>query len=249
MKVTYIHHSCFTAELSNTVLVFDYYVPEQERVLEDGNLYGLPEFDIEKSIYVFVSHKHADHFDRQIFHLARKYKKIWFLLSKDIKMSSSYMDKIKVPMEARERIFYLGAGRSETFGELKVETLKSTDEGVAFLVSCEGKEIYHAGDLNWWTWIGESEEEGKDMAERFKAEIKRIEGRHFDAAFLPLDPRQEERFFWGFDYFMRHTDTSFAYPMHFWDKPSVIGRLLRLEESKPYREKIAPENFYTCNLL
>lgn len=31
----------------------------------------------------------------------------------------------------------------------------STDEGVAFLVTAEGRTVFHAGDLNWWHWEGE----------------------------------------------------------------------------------------------
>ena len=33
--------------------------------------------------------------------------------------------------------------------------IMTTDEGVAIWLSCEGKEIYHAGDLNNWWWEGE----------------------------------------------------------------------------------------------
>ncbi len=34
----------------------------------------------------------------------------------------------------------------------EIRTLRSTDEGVAFVVHYAGKTIYHAGDLNWWHW-------------------------------------------------------------------------------------------------
>ena len=98
--------------------------------------------------------------------------------------------------------------------------------------------MYHAGDLNWWTWIGETEKEYEDMTRRFQAEIEKLRGHHFDAAFVPLDPRQEERYFWGLDYFMRATDTALVFPMHFWGDFSVIDRLLAEEVSEPYREKV-----------
>ena len=40
----------------------------------------------------------------------------------------------------------------------EIRTLRSTDEGVAFVVHYAGKTIYHAGDLNWWHWEGEPDE-------------------------------------------------------------------------------------------
>ena len=46
--------------------------------------------------------------------------------------------------------------------------LKSTDEGVAFLVEVNGVVIYHAGDLNWWHWDEEPKSWNNDMAARFK---------------------------------------------------------------------------------
>lgn len=82
------------------------------------------------------------------------------------------------------------------------------------------------------------------MTARFRTEVARLAGRHIDAAFLVLDPRQEEDFACGFDYFMRHTDTARAYPMHFWKDFSVFGRLRALPCSEPYRERIAGAEEY-----
>ena len=79
---------------------------------------------------------------------------------------------------------------------------------------------------------------------RFRAEVDRLAGRRIDAAFLVLDPRQGANFACGFDYFMRHTDTVRAYPMHFWKDFSVFGRLRALPCSEPYRERIAEEGEY-----
>ena len=115
---------------------------------------------------------------------------------------------------------------------------------MAFLVSAEGKTLFHAGDLNDWVWNEESPEENRAMTARFRAEVDRLAGRRIDAAFLVLDPRQGANFACGFDYFMRHTDTVRAYPMHFWKDFSVFGRLRALPCSEPYRERIAEEGEY-----
>ena len=63
------------------------------------------------------------------------------------------------------------------------------------------------------------------MTHDFLAQMALIEGRRFDAAFLPLDPRQEADYAEGFNHFMRHTDTAQAWPMHFWEDFSVFQRL------------------------
>ena len=55
MKITYIHHSCFLAELPRYNLLFDYYTGE------------LPETGMDKPMAVFASHRHWDHFSPDIF--------------------------------------------------------------------------------------------------------------------------------------------------------------------------------------
>ena len=73
---------------------------------------------------------------------------------------------------------------------------------------------------------------------RFLHEMEKIEGEVIDVAFLPLDPRQEEQYAWGFDYFMRHTRTGCAFPMHFWGQYEICDRLRNDALSEPYRERV-----------
>ena len=54
MKITYIHHSSFMAELEHTALLFDYF---------EGDIPEIPE---DKPLFVFASHRHGDHFSRSI---------------------------------------------------------------------------------------------------------------------------------------------------------------------------------------
>lgn len=229
MKITYIFHSSFCIELDQSVLIFDYY---------KGTI---PQFPSEKKIYVFASHKHYDHFDLAIFSLASLYPNIQFILSNDLKMNENYLTRMEIPEEVWDKIIYVkkndNLGLSEDF---KVETLRSTDAGVAFIVTTEGKSIYHAGDLNWWTWNGETQEEYEAMTKQFQEEIHRIENRYFDVAFLPLDPRQEDKYYLGFDYFMKHTNAKYAIAMHFWEQPEVIDRIKQEPEARSYQERIIP---------
>lgn len=226
MKITYVAHSCFTVELEETVLIFDYYKGE------------LTEFDKNKDIYVFVSHKHHDHFNHEIFNLAELYPNCSYILSNELKMSDRYMERIGIPLKAKRSIVYIGKNRELKIGSLEIKTLKSTDEGVAFIIKAGNNSLYHAGDLNWWSWEGETQEEYRDMKNLFMKEMKLIEGDHFDVAFLPLDPRQEDRFWWGFDHFMRTTDTAKVFPMHFWEDYGIISKMKQMECSMGYRDKI-----------
>lgn len=227
MKVTYIYHSCFVVELDSYILIFDYFKGE------------LPKFDSSKRIFVFSSHKHYDHFNKEIFQIMEPYKDVTYILSKDLKMNEKYMEKQGIPQEDYDKIHYVGKNETISIDSLiTLTTLTSTDEGVAFYLDISGTVIYHAGDLNWWSWAGETKEEYEDMTKRFKDEIKKLEGKKIKVAFLPLDPRQEDRFWWGFDYFMKLTDTTYAFPMHFWEKPSVIDQLKGMEIAKEYKDRI-----------
>ena len=133
MKVTYLEHSGFAAEYKEYVLIFDWYRG------------SLPEFDQQKKIYVFASHSHYDHFNKKIFGWSEQYPDVRYILSADI-AGKEQSEK------QSEQTAYVTANKKYDFDGIKVQTLHSTDEGVAFIVYMEDKVIYHAGDLNWWHW-------------------------------------------------------------------------------------------------
>ncbi|MBE5784816.1 MAG: MBL fold metallo-hydrolase [Clostridiales bacterium] len=233
-RITYIGHSGFSLELSGMVLLFDYF---------EG---AMPAFSPEKPLYVFASHAHRDHFNFAVFDLVKHHPNVTYILSRDIrrKWGAAAFEKRGVEKAVFERIRFVRAHETHDFGEIKVTTLDSTDEGVAFLVSAEGKNIFHAGDLHDWVWDDKTEAGNRRMTERFRAEISCLAQIPIDTAFLVLDPRQEGDFARGFDWFMRHTDTRRAYPMHFWNDLSVFSSLRALPESAPYRDKVAAEEEY-----
>ncbi len=226
MKITYIHHSSFSVEFEEAIFLFDYYKGK------------LPDFDLDKKLYVFVSHKHGDHFNLEMFKVLEKYPNITYILSNDIKFNEKYLIRKGIPVEVKEKSISIGKNKTIEVEELTIETLKSTDEGVAFIVSYRGKTIYHGGDLNWWHWEGEEEQDNLEMEKSFKGEIDKIQGRTIDVGFIPLDPRQEENFYLGFDYFMKKTNTKIAFPMHFWENYSVCSKIKNLDISKGYRDSI-----------
>ena len=141
-----------------------------------------------------MSHRHYDHYQRSIFRWSEGLPRITYILSGDVKEA--------VPSYAlKGDILFVGPGESlrigEGEGELFIETLESTDEGVAFVVKAEGRTIYHAGDLNWWHWEEETDRYNQLMKEDYQREIGKLEGLHIDAAFLPLDPRLGKEYLLG----------------------------------------------------
>ena len=219
MKITYIHHSSFVVELNNCILLFDYF---------QGNL---PKFNKNKKLYVFSSHSHHDHFNKNIFKLKRIHPDVTYILSNDIN-TPEY-----------ENIKLIGANEKLSVDNLQIETLQSSDLGVAFIIKIENKTIYHAGDLNWWHWEGENSPEENDYAERlFKDSVDRIEGKNIDVAFLPLDSRQGDQYYLGFDYFMRNTNTKIAFPMHFWSNYSLVKTFKASNHTLNYKDKILEIN-------
>lgn len=223
MKITYIHHSSFLVETESAVLLFDYF---------EG---ALPEIPTEKLLYVFASHRHGDHFSEVIFELAERYKKITFILSSDIWRK-------RVPEKLRDCTVFLKPGEVWEDQLLKVETYKSTDEGVAFWCKVDDQEIYHAGDLNHWYWEGEEEQWNTDMTAAYRAEIEKMRGRKANVAFLPLDPRLETWFYLGIDDWMKVADADVIFPMHFWEQFDVAAQLKALPCSEEYRDRIVEIN-------
>lgn len=207
MKITYLGHSGFLVEMERVWLLFDYY---------RGEIEAFPEG---KNGYVFVSHRHIDHFNKEIFKFINKQNNIKYILSNDI------LEK-RIPEEVKKQTVQMGPNEEICLDDIQICTLRSTDEGVAFVVSVEEKILYHAGDLNDWYWKEESQEWNEEMTHHFREYIEPLRGRRMDAAFLPLDPRQEEFYTLGMDYFLSLAKAEKIYPMHFWRKPEIIDRWL-----------------------
>lgn len=220
MDVTCIYHSGFLVETKACYFLFDYYRKE------------LPKLNPEKPILVFASHFHQDHYNKKVFELLRQQgmRDIYAILSKDIaKRSYPDAEGIEITCVTFHQHYELPCGT-------ELETLHSTDSGVAFLVTCPEGVIYHAGDLNDWVWKGEPEQDNRQMTGSYRHEIKMLAGRTIDVAFLPLDPRQEEYYAEGMRYFLENVEVKAVYPMHYWGEPDIIERFLA--EYPAYRDVV-----------
>ena len=222
MEITFLHHSAFLVRLPEATLLFDW----------TGE--PLPDLDRSKPLYVFASHHHADHYTPEIFRLGME--NVTYVLATCIRLSAKRKAQYAID---ESRVVRLSAGKTARVGQLTVTTYRSTDAGVAFLVKAGEKTLFHAGDLNWWHWEGEDPAWNAAMARDFSAACDRLRGVAVDAAFLPLDPRLGDAFWWGFHRFMTTLDAAAAFPMHCWGDFSVIPRLKSLPESAPYRARVA----------
>lgn len=226
MKVTYLYHSGFSVELETCVLLFDYYKGR------------LPEWEKDKAVYVFASHKHKDHFNIRIFDLAKRYENIHFFLGNDIKLNGKYLERNGIPSSLKEKMTNTGKNKELEHNGIWVRTLRSNDEGVAFIVRAEGYSVYHAGDLNWWHWEGEPYPFNENMEKYYKREIDSMKDLTLDVAFVVLDPRLEEAYGWGMDYFLEQVEARYVFPMHLWGKYETIEQYKKFGTGSKNRERI-----------
>lgn len=203
LKIKYLFHSGFLVETQDKILVFDYFEDncKKQSAFSCGKL--KPEdFSDDKEVIFFVSHAHYDHFDKEIFKLHKNSK---YVISNDLRIAKNDNITICAPYQ------------KFTIGDLQIETFGSTDEGISFLINIEGKKIFHAGDLNWWHWEGESEEEKQTAKDNFFKETEKLLGIDIDIAFFPVDPRLEDAYYYGGKYFIEKIRPKIFVPMHFQD--------------------------------
>lgn len=224
MKVTYIAHSGFAVETERQVFLFDYAQGE------------LPKLSPDKPWYVFASHIHGDHFSKEIFRLAQNHERIYFILSSDI-------PEEKVENGWKNHVIFMAPWERITVDGMWLETLKSTDEGVAFVVTLEdGTAIYHAGDLNDWFWEGEDASWNRKMEECYDKVLEKIRGRHFRIAFVPVDPRLGSRACDGAIHLLQRATADVLFPMHCWEQYGVIAALKEKLEQGNFGGRVADIN-------
>ena len=205
MRVTFLGHSGFVTELPSVTLLFDWTEGE------------LPALRQEVPLLVFASHAHGDHFRPEIFSLDDGSREVRFLLGKDIKISPRNRERWGLSDAAAAKCLRLsGEEQAEVLPGVTVETLTSTDEGVAFLVTADGRTAFHAGDLNWWHWEGEDPAWNRNMEADFLRYTRPLRGRRMDLAMLPLDPRLGEDGFRGPRHFLETAEIRRFLPMHQW---------------------------------
>jgi L-ascorbate metabolism protein UlaG (beta-lactamase superfamily) len=222
-EIRYLYHSGFSLETAGHFLIFDYYKDTPKGC---GLSKGVvdPEEIRNKNVVVFASHSHPDHYSPRIFSWRKTVTNIRYVLA----------DEIHPPEEAIK----IAPGETVDLGDLTVRALESTDLGVAFLIHADGFCIYHAGDLNWWHWDGEPEENNAEMGRRYREQIDLLRGEKIDLAFLPVDPRQEQNALLGLIYFMKTVGANAVVPMHSFGKLEFYESLKTDPVLKPWLDRI-----------
>ncbi len=237
-KVYYIMHSCFMVELEDRYLLFDYF---DKSVVEDMVHFTgeLPALNPDKYLYVFASHSHKDHFWLECLRWADSRDNITYILSKDIRLGRNYLIRNGFDLSIKEKIKFVGALKKYEIDDMKIETLRSNDAGVAFVINVNGLNIYHAGDLNWWNPEGRGELYGEVYGKEYKRMLKPLINRHFDVAFVPLDCRMGENgYYLGLDYFVKHIECDNIFPMHMWGQYQWIERFKKRPDIVNLKDRI-----------
>ena len=205
IAVTYLGGSGFLVALGDIGLLFDASEHGQDmRIMPERE--ALEAF---KKLYVFVSHRHDDHFSTTIYDLCGE--------------NAVYIVGFDVPQPHRG--VRMNPGETQGFGPVEVCAFGSTDEGVSFLVTVAGVSIFHAGDLNLWHWRDESSITEIEAAERaFYDCVAPIPKGKIDVAFFPVDPRQGSMYDAGAGYFVMDVKPRILIPLHFQGRGDVALR-------------------------
>jgi len=223
-EIWYLYHSGFAVKTDTHFFIFDYYLDSPKGHDLDAGVID-PEEIKDLDVVVFVSHSHGDHYNPAIFDWRKTIKRIRYVLSDDIITG--------------EEVLMVSPGQEYNLDGLSVTTLESTDLGVAFLIKADDFCIYHAGDLNDWYWNGERDEANFAMTQRYREQIDTLKGEKIDIAFIPVDPRLEDKSLRGIDYFMRTVGASLALPMHFGSDLSALEQLKTNAIADDYRGNVA----------
>lgn len=216
MKLTYLFHSGFVLETGRCLLLFDYWMDPA------GVVPRLLSSD--KPMYVFCSHFHEDHFNREIFSWKEHKPQIIYILSKDILKHRR--------AQKEEADVWLAKGGTYQDDFIRVTATGSNDSGVSWIVETEGKRIFHAGDLNNWyaRFLTDDYNGGCIYSEEFGCEInpeqeeKRFLGElkdvhkiagMFDVVMFPIDGRIGNGYTRGGRQFIERFQVKLFVPMHF----------------------------------
>lgn len=232
MRITYIFHSGFAIECTGFSMLFDYCKDSGKnptRGFVHDTLLKKP-----GPLYVFSSHSHPDHFNKDILQWKAQKPDITYILADEIRVKK----KLNFPDAV-----YLKKGEQYRDEHISTEAFGSTDIGISFLIEAEGKSIFHAGDLNNWHWRDESTAaEIKEAGDAYLQELHDLTARtrHINIVFFPVDPRLGTDFMQGARQFIDAIRTDVFIPMHFWERPAETEVFAPYAEQKGCRYILMP---------
>ena len=136
--VWYLGHSGWAVKTRNHLLIFDYYEntdrPDDPRLI-NGRINPTEIYD--QNVYVFASHRHADHFDKTILEWEHAVPYIKYIFGWKALDNPDY--------------YYMGPKEKLELDGMKIECFHSPEAGEIegnFLVEVDGVVIYHSGDYS-----------------------------------------------------------------------------------------------------
>ena len=211
MKITFVRHSCYTVELEEHFLIFDYI----------GGPLTIPSY---KKVLCFVTHGHKDHYDVGIFSFPGK---VSYFISDDI---TDDLSSYEVTWVHPDGIYQVE--------DVTVKTYGSTDEGVSIYCKVEGKGIYHSGDLHYWIWPRYSPLDIENMEKNFTKEVDKVKDEKIDVAMIVVDPRLKEDYHKGPSYFFKTLPATYFFPLHMWEEFSLSKRFQEEFQAQDPNKKI-----------
>ena len=213
--IYYIYHSGFVLELEKSILIFDFYRIPTDKKNEEESFISKFIKRTDKKVYVFSSHSHSDHFNKEILKWLNLNENIKYILSDDIKIHK------------HKNFYFTKEGDSFELDNLKISTFGSTDLGSSFYVNVEDKNIFHSGDLHLWHWEDDTLEEEKTMYDAYMLELEKIKKlARIDIAFVPVDPRLGVNTLEGVELFYKVLKPKLIVPMHFSDDYSRMKNFI-----------------------
>ncbi len=136
-QIWYLGHCGYAVKTKTKLLIFDYW----EYGTKPGkpslfNGFVNPEEIKDLEVYVFVTHRHSDHFDEYIFKWEKKIKSVTYIFGWQAEDNPDY--------------YYLTGPRAEKkFKGMEISTINSNHDDVpevAYYVKTDGLVFYHGGD-------------------------------------------------------------------------------------------------------
>jgi L-ascorbate metabolism protein UlaG (beta-lactamase superfamily) len=215
VDVTHIQHNCFAVDLGGgDVLVFDYParppLGERARQALEAAVQG-------RTVTVFISHSHQDHFNPDLSLIAETAGEAGWVLSDDVE--DLYPDSVPrgaLVVEPDEEYEHRG---------FFIRTWMANDLGVAFLIRKHGLTLWFGGDLAAWLWEEQSEAEETFTREFFAKVLDQLAAESVDLAFSNVDPRLDN-LAGGVEFVNTVAPRAFV-PMHTFGRTRVLADFVR----------------------
>ena len=241
MKVTYLEHSGFVIEDGKRAYVFDYWKDPAgviDTLAEQG--YELHVFvshihhdHYVKSIFKYLPYIHSVWYHEDVPALRDACQQAQEIVNsnKTDDGPNVIVNRIKqgysnqgqniteehLTEEVVQQVFSLHSmkvGDTVESDNLTVTMFGSTDEGGSFLVDTGVHRIFHAGDLNWWHWSGDTPENIAEAKALKEKEFAPLTGLSVDIMMFPVDARLEVAREWGALEVLGIMNTKLFIPMH-----------------------------------